>query len=115
MTSESADGALSPAVTSLVTCGKSYWNWGHREKKIVHTFGDAFATVERVFMGNMGRGSSQKYRVKYTNISDELISEYGAIHRLVQDSSKKTTTKNAENAWSPAIISESRPSRLSRP
>ena len=50
------------------------------KKKMVQTFGDAFATarVEGVFMG---RGSSHKYRVKWTHLSEELISENGANHR----------------------------------
>jgi hypothetical protein len=43
---------------------------GPLKKKMVHSFGDAFATarVEGVFMG---RGSAQKYGVKWTNLSDE--------------------------------------------
>ena len=51
-----------------------------KKKKMVQTFGDAFATarVEGVFMG---RGSGHKYRVKWTNLSEELISENGANHR----------------------------------
>ncbi len=41
----------------------------------------------------MGRGSGQKYRVKWTNLSDELIYEYGANHQLFQDPSKQWPPK----------------------
>ncbi len=44
----------------------------------------------------MGRGSSHKYRVKWTNLSEELISEYGANHRVFQDPSKKRPQKVAK-------------------
>ncbi len=85
MASESADSALSRAASSFVIAGKT-WRLGDAihstgvgaiEKNMVGTFGDAYATarVEGVFMG---RGSCHKYRVKWTNLSEELISEYGA-------------------------------------
>jgi hypothetical protein len=88
MASASADQALSPAVASFVICGRT-WKLGDPihctglgvgaiEKKItVQSFGDAFtsARVEGVFIG---RGSGQKYCVKWTNLSEELICEYGA-------------------------------------
>jgi hypothetical protein len=44
----------------------------------------------------MGRGSSQKYLVKWTNLSEELIREYGANHRLFQDPSKDRPQKVAK-------------------
>ena len=89
MASESADSALSPGAFSFVIAGKT-WRLccalhstgvgAVEKKKMVQTFGSAFATarVEGVFMG---RGSSHKYRVKWTNLFEELISEYGANHR----------------------------------
>jgi hypothetical protein len=46
-------------------------------KKMVGTSEDAYATA-RVAGVFMGRGSGHKYRVKWTNLSEELISEYGA-------------------------------------
>jgi hypothetical protein len=74
---------------------------GAIEKKMVQSFGDAFATarVEGVFMG---RGSGQKYRVKWPNLSGELICEYGANHRLFQDPSNERPLKVPKNH---AIIS----------
>jgi hypothetical protein len=41
----------------------------------------------------MGRGSGQTYRVKWTNLSEELISEHGGNHRLFQDPSKERPQK----------------------
>ncbi len=41
----------------------------------------------------MGRGSGLKYRVKRTNLSEELICEYGANHRLFQDPAKERPPK----------------------
>ncbi len=41
----------------------------------------------------MGRGPGQKYRVKWTNLSEELICEYGANYRLFQDPSKERPQK----------------------
>jgi len=79
MASDSADQALSPDVLSFVICGR-LWRLGdaihstefgaNEKKKIVNSFGDAFATarVEGVFMG---LGSAQKYGVKWTNLSVE--------------------------------------------
>ena len=104
MASESADSALSPAASSFVIAGKT-WRLGDaihstgvgavEKKKMVGTFGDAYATarVEGVFMG---RGSGHKYRVKWTNLSEELISEYGANHRVFQDPSKERPQKVAK-------------------
>ncbi len=65
---------------------------GSLKKKMVQSFGDAFASarVEGVFMG---RGSGQKYCVKWTNLSEELIREYGANYRLFQDPSKERPLK----------------------
>ena len=76
-------------------CYSQYWSWGRRKKKMVGTFGDAYATarVEGVFMG---RWSGHKYRVKWTNLSEELISEYGANHRVFQDPSKERPQKVAK-------------------
>ena len=44
----------------------------------------------------MGRGSGHKYGVKWTNLSEELISEYGANHRVFQDPSKERPQKVAK-------------------
>ena len=44
----------------------------------------------------MGRGSGHKYRVKWTNLSEELISKYGANHRVFQDMSKELPQKVAK-------------------
>ncbi len=44
----------------------------------------------------MGRGSGHKYRVKWTNLSEELISDYGANHRVFQDPSKERPQKLPE-------------------
>ncbi len=65
---------------------------GPSKKKMSLTFGDAFASarVEGVFMGS---GSGQKYRVKWTNLPEEPIYEYGANHRLFQDPSKERPPK----------------------
>jgi hypothetical protein len=85
MASESADQALSPAVTSFVICGRT-WKLGApiystgvgaiKKKEIVQSFGDAFATAQ-VEGGFMRRGSRHKYRAKWTDLSEKLISEYG--------------------------------------
>ncbi len=63
-----------------------------KKKEMVQSFGDAFATaqVEGVFMGC---GSRQKYRAKWTDLSEELIYEYGSNYRLFQDPSKKLPPK----------------------
>jgi len=101
MASESADSALSSGASSFVIAGKT-WRRGDaihstgvgavKKKEMVQTFGDAFATarVEGVFMG---RGSGCKYRVKWTNLSEELIYEYGANHRVFKDPSKERPLK----------------------
>ena len=52
----------------------------------------------------MGRGSGQKFRVKWTNLTEELILEYGANHSLFRDPSKQRPQKSAENPLSPADI-----------
>ncbi len=81
MASESADPALSPDVISFVIAGKalklcdpihSTRAGAIKKRKMVHTFGDAFATAmpEGVFMG---RGSRHEYRVKWTNLSDDVL------------------------------------------
>ncbi len=44
----------------------------------------------------MGRGYGQKYCVKWTNLSEELICEYGANHLLIQDPSKERPQKVAK-------------------
>ncbi len=41
----------------------------------------------------MGRWSTHKYRVKWTNLSEELISEYGANHGIFQDPAKERPQK----------------------
>ena len=59
---------------------------------MVESFGAAFATAraEGVFLG---RGSGQKYRVKWTNLLHELILEYGPNHSLFKDPSKERPPK----------------------
>ena len=100
MASESADPALSPGASSFMIAGK-IWRLGvaiHStgvdavKKKMVQTFGDAFATamVEGVMMG---RGSGLKYCVKWTNLSEELICEYRPNHRIFRDLSKERPQK----------------------
>ena len=101
MASDSADQALSPDVISFVICGKT-WRLGDpihstgfgavEKKKMVQTFGEQAATA-RAEGVSMGRGTGQKYRVKWTNLSEELICEYGANHRLFQDPSKERPQK----------------------
>jgi len=87
MASGSADQALSPEAISFVVAGKT-WKVGDEihstgvgaieKKKMVQTFGVAYATAraEGVFMG---RGSGQKFSVKWTNLREELILEYGSV------------------------------------
>jgi hypothetical protein len=62
---------------------------------MVQFFGDACATaqVEGVCMGC---GSRQKYRAKWTDLSEELMSEYGGNHQLFQDPSKELPPKDPE-------------------
>ncbi len=59
---------------------------------MVGTSEDAYATA-RVAGVFMGRGSGHKYRVKWTNLSDELISKYGANHWVFQAPSKERRQK----------------------
>ena len=59
---------------------------------MVGTSEDAYATA-RVAGVFMGRGSGHKYRVKWTNLSEELISEYGANHGIFQDPAKERPQK----------------------
>lgn len=101
MASGSADQALSPDAISFVIAGKT-WKVGDEihstgvgaieKKKMVQTFGVAFATAraEGVFMG---RGSAEKFRVKWTNLTEELILEYGVNHSLFRDPSKQRPQK----------------------
>ena len=101
MASGSADQALSPEAISFVVAGKT-WKVGDEihstgvgaieKKKMVQTFGVAYATAraEGVFMG---RGSGQKFRVKWTNLREELILEYAANHSLFRDPSKQRPQK----------------------
>ncbi len=101
MASERADQALSPDIQSFVICGKT-WKVGDEihstgvgaieKKKKIESFGPAFATARAkgVFMG---RGSGQKYRVKWTNLLHELILEYGPNHSLFKDPSKERPPK----------------------
>ncbi len=44
----------------------------------------------------MGRGAGHKYRVKWTNLVEEYICDYGAKHRLFQDPSKERLPKVPE-------------------
>jgi hypothetical protein len=48
---------------------------GPSGKKMFGTSEDAYATARVAAWG-----SGHKYRVKWTNLSEELISEYGANH-----------------------------------
>ena len=101
MASESADPALSPAALSFVISGKT-WKIGDaiystgvgaiKKKEMVATFGSEYATAraEGVFMG---KGAGHKYRVKWTNLKEELICDYGANHSLFQDPSKERPSK----------------------
>ncbi len=54
------------------------------KKKMVETFGNQYATarVEGVFLGC---GAGKKYRVKWTNLREELENDYGAGHNLFKD------------------------------
>jgi hypothetical protein len=102
MASDSADQALSPAAIRFVICGKT-WRLGDpihstgigaiKKRKLVQSFGDHFAsaTVDGVFMEH---GPGQKYCVKWSNLSDEHISEYCGNHRLFQDSAKERPPKS---------------------
>ena len=110
MASGSADQALSPDAIGFVIAGKT-WKVGDEihstgvgaieKKKMVQTFGVAFATAraEGVFMG---RGSAEKFRVKWTNLTEELILEYGANHSLFRDPSKQRPQKSAEKSMVPS-------------
>jgi hypothetical protein len=103
MASESADSALSPAASSFVIAGKT-WRLGDA----IHSTG--VGAVEKKNGGHFwrclchcksprslyGRGSGHKYRVKWTNLSEELISEYGANHRVFQNPSKEQPQKVAK-------------------
>jgi hypothetical protein len=105
MPSEIADQALSPAATSYFIRGRT-WKLGDpiystgveaiKRKEMFQTFGDAFDTAraEGVFMGH---GSGLKYRVKWTNLTEELILEYGANHRIFQDPCKERPSKAQKN------------------
>jgi hypothetical protein len=55
-----------------------------KKKKMVKTFGDQYATAsdEGVVLG---RGSGKKYRVKWTNLREELECDYGAVYNLLRD------------------------------
>jgi hypothetical protein len=101
MASESADQALSPAVTSFVIYERT-WKLGGPiystgvgaiKKKMAQSFGDACATAQ-VDGVCMGCGSCQKYLAKWTDLSEELISEYSGNHRLFQDPSKELPPKD---------------------
>ena len=101
MASESAVQALSPAVTSFVICGRT-WKLGDpihstgvgaNEKKNGPIFWRCFRRIARVEGVSMGHGSGQKYRVKWTNLSEELICEYGANHWIFQYLSKERPLK----------------------
>ncbi len=66
---------------------------GPSNKKMVQSFGGACTTaqVEGVCMGC---GSRQKYRAKWTDLSEELISEFSSNHWLLQDPSKDLPPKD---------------------
>ena len=112
MASESADQALPPDIQSFVICGKtrkvgdeihSTGIGAIEKKKMVQYFRRRHRTarVEGVFMR---KGSGQKYHVKCTKLSEELIFEYAANHHLFQYPSKE---------WPPKMQKIHGPQRLS--
>jgi hypothetical protein len=64
--------------------------------KMLETFGDqhAQANAEGELLG---KGSSKKYRVKWTNISGQPIMEYGASHGVFKDPSADRLQKRQKN------------------
>ena len=74
---------------------------------MVEFFRDQYATarVEGVFMG---RGAGKKYRVKWTNFSEELECDYGAGHNLFKDPAAVRPKKTAENFQSTVDSSKRR-------
>ena len=65
---------------------------GPLKKKMVHTFGDSFAAArtEGVFLG---LESGHKYRVKSTDLFEELSWKYGANQMLLHESFKERPQK----------------------
>ena len=64
-----------------------------KKRKMVLTFGAQYETgrAEGEFLG---RGAGKKYRVKRTNLSGELLCEYGANHLpFLSDPSKERPPK----------------------
>jgi hypothetical protein len=57
------------------------------KKKMEQVFESEWSTarVEGVFLG---RGSNRKYRVKWTNLGEELICEYAGNHKIFRDPSE---------------------------
>ena len=51
----------------------------------------------------MEHGSGQKYCLKWSNLSQEHISEYGGNHRLFQDTAKERPPKSPKKSWSHPI------------
>ena len=51
----------------------------------------------------MEHGSGQKYCRKWSNLSQEHISEYGGNHRLFQDTAKERPPKSPKKSWSQPI------------
>ncbi len=101
MASDSADQALSRDAISFAICGKTWRLSGPihsteigaiKKRKMVQSFGEHFASakVEGVFMEH---GSGQEYRAKWSNLSEEQISEYSGNHRLFQDPAKERSPK----------------------
>ena len=114
--SESRDTGLPGPVPSF-KIGSRVWKLGDpihsvgiaavEKKKMVEIFRDQYATarVEGVFMG---RGAGKKYRVKWTNLSEELECDYGAGHNLFKDPAAVRPKKTAENFHSTVDSSKRR-------
>ncbi len=101
MASESADQAFFRDVISFARSGKtlrlgdpihSTEIGAMKKRKMVQSVGEHFASarVEGVFIEH---GSGQKYCVKWSNLSEEHISEYGGNHRLFHDPAKERPPK----------------------
>uniref|UniRef100_A0A7S0M7N6 Uncharacterized protein n=1 Tax=Cryptomonas curvata TaxID=233186 RepID=A0A7S0M7N6_9CRYP len=78
---------------------------------MVETFGAQFETarVEGVFLG---RGSGQKFRLKWTNLLQELKFEYGANHGVFHDPSQDRPQKQRKiHGPQPVASSAERSSR----
>jgi len=118
--SESADQAVSAPVSSftirgrLMKIGDPIYSIGVgavKKKNMVESFGARFETarVEGVFLG---RGSGQKFRLKWTNLLQELKFEYGANHGVFHDPSQDRPQKQRKiHGPQPVASSAERSSR----